>query len=368
MASILPYETKNGRKWRVKYHTPDNGSTAKSGFKTKREAQLWSAENIVKMSTGDYVAPADGKITVGKLGPEWLDGKRGVMKASSIRSLDTSWKIWVEPQWSGRQLNTIRKSEVQKWVSGMAAQRSATVTLRAFGILKGIYEAAQDDRLVRYTPCEGVKLPVKRPKGRVYLNEEQLFALSREAGTYRLSYAAFILVLGLCGLRWGEASRLRVKDILFGSRRIRVEGSATKVGSEIVVDSTKGNARRETILPRAVARLLRPLCDGKTDDELVFIESDGAYMRQQSVGKGHNGWFKKCLLTCGLPLLAPHDLRHTAASIAVHNGANVKALQRMLGHKSAVMTLDIYADLFDDDLNILTDQIDDATDDFERAA
>jgi integrase len=48
---------------------------------------------------------------------------------------------------------------------------------------------------------------------------------------------------------------------------------------------------------------------------------------------------------------APHDLRHTAASLAVSSGANVKAVQRMLGHKSAAMTLDTYADLFEDDLD-----------------
>jgi integrase len=46
-----------------------------------------------------------------------------------------------------------------------------------------------------------------------------------------------------------------------------------------------------------------------------------------------------------------HDLRHTTASLAISAGANVKAVQRMLGHASAAMTLDIYADLFDDDLD-----------------
>ena len=46
----------------------------------------------------------------------------------------------------------------------------------------------------------------------------------------------------------------------------------------------------------------------------------------------------------------PHDLRHTAASLAVSAGANVKAVQRMLGHDKASMTLH-YADLFDDDLD-----------------
>jgi len=50
------------------------------------------------------------------------------------------------------------------------------------------------------------------------------------------------------------------------------------------------------------------------------------------------------------PRLTVHELRHTAASLAVSSGANVKAIQRMLGHKSAAMTLDLYSDLFDDDL------------------
>ncbi|EFT84115.1 hypothetical protein HMPREF0620_1120 [Parascardovia denticolens DSM 10105 = JCM 12538] len=46
-----------------------------------------------------------------------------------------------------------------------------------------------------------------------------------------------------------------------------------------------------------------------------------------------------------------HDLRHTAASLMVAAGANVKVVQRMLGHASAAMTLDVYADLFDSDLD-----------------
>ena len=49
--------------------------------------------------------------------------------------------------------------------------------------------------------------------------------------------------------------------------------------------------------------------------------------------------------------LTYHDLRHTAASLMVRSGANVKAIQNQLGHASAAMTLDVYADLFDDDLD-----------------
>ena len=50
-----------------------------------------------------------------------------------------------------------------------------------------------------------------------------------------------------------------------------------------------------------------------------------------------------------------HALRHTAASLMVRSGANVKAVQNQLGHASAAMTLDTYADLFDDDLDLVGD-------------
>jgi integrase len=58
------------------------------------------------------------------------------------------------------------------------------------------------------------------------------------------------------------------------------------------------------------------------------------------------------------PRITPHDLRHTAASLAVSAGANMKAVQRMLGHAKASMTLDVYADLFDDDLDGVASRLD----------
>jgi integrase len=58
--------------------------------------------------------------------------------------------------------------------------------------------------------------------------------------------------------------------------------------------------------------------------------------------------------------LVPHGLRHTAASLAVAAGADVKVVQQMLGHKSATMTLDLYGHLFDDRLDEVADALDQA--------
>lgn len=65
-----------------------------------------------------------------------------------------------------------------------------------------------------------------------------------------------------------------------------------------------------------------------------------------------------CVGESGIPRVTPHELRHTAASLAVQSGANVKAVQRMLGHASAAMTLDVYAVLFDGDLDVLAQCLD----------
>ena len=58
------------------------------------------------------------------------------------------------------------------------------------------------------------------------------------------------------------------------------------------------------------------------------------------------------------PHLTPHGLRHTAASLAIAAGANVKVVQQMLGHKSASMTLDLYGHLFPDQLDDVADRLD----------
>jgi hypothetical protein len=68
--------------------------------------------------------------------------------------------------------------------------------------------------------------------------------------------------------------------------------------------------------------------------------------------------FDPACQAAGFTGLRPHDLRHTAASLAIQSGANVKVVQQMLGHASAAMTLDVYAGLFGDDLDSVAERLD----------
>ena len=104
---------------------------------------------------------------------------------------------------------------------------------------------------------------------------------------------------------------------------------------------------------------LSRLCVGKRRDQLLFGNGTDHVRSPDS----RRGWYVAAIRDAQktdplFPRLTIHDLRHTAASLAVSAGANVKAVRRMLGHKSAAMTLDVYADLFDDDLDAVGTALD----------
>lgn len=113
--------------------------------------------------------------------------------------------------------------------------------------------------------------------------------------------------------------------------------------------------RREVPLPRFLVDELALHVSGRQPGELVFTGRKGGALRAQV--------FQRAVLTeaarrLGLDGLHPHALRHTAASLAIASGANVKVVQQMLGHKSATMTLDLYGHLFPDQLDDIAERLD----------
>lgn len=177
-----------------------------------------------------------------------------------------------------------------------------------------------------------------------------------------------MLFLAYTGLRWGEATGLRVKHLDAKRRRVSVEENAVIVNGHVQVGTPKTNERRTVPYPEFLNDAIARAIKGKGPEAILWEAEGGGYLRP---GNAKSGWFegavkrvraedqeaaaaaKKAKKTEPpvMPRVTPHDLRHTAASLAISAGANVKAVQRMLGHASAAMTLDTYAELFDDDLD-----------------
>lgn len=354
--SIEPYTLNGGEtRWRARWRDPDtHKSRERRSFRTKRDARAFLDSLNADILKGEYVDPRAGRALIGALGPQWITSHRNTWAESHWRAVESAWRLHVEPRWGGRRLNEIKPSGVQAWSDELAASYSHTTVGRCVGILSGICATAVGDGLMAHNPCERVRLPKKQPSDRHYLTPEQLLALAAASGTR----APIILVLGLCGLRYGELRALRVQDVDFDRNRITVARSATKAGTVTVEKSTKGNQVRTVAMPTLVCDALRWQTEGKHDDDLVFDDGHGGYIAYQCASGSGRGWFKRALQQAGLNPMSVHDLRHTAASIAIHSGAHVKAVQRMLGHKSAAMTLDTYADLFDNDLDEVALNID----------
>lgn len=360
--SITPYETAAGRRYRVRYRKPDKSQTDKRGFKTRKEAALFLASITVSKATGDYIDPALGRTTVGQLSAGWLAGKEATLKPSAYRPLASAWTVHVEPIWGDREIASIQPSEVQTWVAELSSNRSATLVKRALSVLAGILDVAVTDRRLPRNPAKGAQTPRKTTKAPVYLSHDQVHRLAAAS-----KHPALILTLAYTGLRWGEATALRARHVNELRRRISVEENAVLVGGVIHVGTPKGHRRRQVPFPAFIGKLLLAAASDRGPDALLF--GDGIHHLR--LPKSGDGWFSAAVeqvrdedrkaaaeaIARGeqpapvLPRVTPHDLRHTAASLAVSSGANVKAVQRMLGHASAAMTLDVYADLFEDDLD-----------------
>ena len=158
-----------------------------------------------------------------------------------------------------------------------------------------------------------------------------------------------MLFLAYSGLRFGEMAALRVGRLDFVRRRAVIAESVTIVRSEQVFGTPKGHEWREVPIPAFLIDELRDYVAGKDPGDLVFTGSrSGGALRAPVF---HNSAFAAAAIAIGKPGLHPHELRHTAASLAIASGADVKVVQQMLGHASAAMTLDQYGHLFGDRLD-----------------
>lgn len=360
MATIGKYQTSSGTtRYRVRYRTPDNRQTDKRGFATKKEAERFAASVEVSKMRGEYVAPSNARVTVGELGAAWLDRQRGHLKPSGYVVMETAWRLRIEPRWRGVALGDIRPTAVQQWISDLsrgtpdAKPVGASVVQRTHLVFAGILADAVRDNLIARNPAVGVKLPRTTRKPKIYLNHQQVGNLAAAAGQFE----GLVLLLAYTGIRWGEAVGLRVRDLDMLRRRAMIVENAVQSGTQIHVGTPKAHKQRTVPLPEFMLPHLARQCDGKDRNDLLFSGDDGSHLRRPHPV---SGWFAKAVAESRVPRTTPHDLRHTAASLAVSAGANVKAVQKMLGHASAAMTLDIYADLFDDDLEAVAAALHDA--------
>jgi len=355
MATIEPYLNAAGKTlYSVRYRSADRRQRRKRGFKTKRDAERFLISVESAKDRGEWVDPGRSRVTVGEWAEHWYEAQiqlKPTTRSGYRHGLDKH----VLPRWGTTKLADVGHADVQKWVNELSTRLGPSSTRQTYLVLSGVLKfAVRDGRLVR-NPCDDIRLPRIVRKSRGYLTHEQVAALAKASEPY----GDVIQLLAYSGLRWGEMAGLKVSRVDLNRRRLDIVEAVTEPRGAVTWGTPKTHERRSVPFPEFLTPSLEARMKGKHPDDVVFVGADGGVLRNSNF---RSRYFNKAVIAVmaddeDFPHVTPHDLRHTAASLAVSAGANVKAVQRMLGHASAAMTLDVYSDLFDDDLDAVADAL-----------
>lgn len=349
MASIKKRE--DGR-WRARYRD-DAGREHAKHFERKVDAQRWVDVVTASQVRGDYVDPRRARETVETWAAAYMAG-RGHLKPKTLVGYESLLKTRILPRWERVELAAVSNAEVVAWVASMrTAGLSASRVRQAYHLFAAMLDAAVRDRRLSSNPAAGVDLPRLPELEHRYLTHAELADLAAACEEHEL----LVLVLGYCGLRWGEAAALRVRRVDTLRRRLTVAEAVTEINGVPTWGTPKTHQTRSVPLPAFLCDRMAAHLAGRAGDDLVFVARRGGVLR---VGNFRRRYFDPAARAVELDGLVPHELRHTAASLAIASGANVKGVQAMLGHKSATLTLDRYGHLFGDDLDAVADRIDTA--------
>lgn len=329
----------NGKRWRAVWS--EGGAERKKSFDVKDAARAHLAWIEHNQRAGTYVSQDRGRIFVRDLLPDWVDAQAH-LKPSTLAATRSDVRATILPYWGDRILADIRRADVQAWVAGMDKAPRTVDTI--YGRFRSFLNWCVEEGRIVASPAKGVNLPKGHKREHIFLTLEEVRAL---AGAIGDRYADLVWFLATTGLRFGEAAELRGKDVSPRRGRIMVARSVTDANGRLVIGPPKNGKARDVPVPATVLELLRPRMAGRED--LIFTTPRGQQLRSSNF-KART--YDPAVTSAGLPAgLWVHDLRHTAASLAVQSGASVKSVQRMLGHASAALTLDVYAGLFDQDLD-----------------
>lgn len=362
-----------GKRWRVEVVGHDGKRDTKA-FDKKVEAQRFADAEQAKLDAGTHISRQRSGVTFGTVAEAWLTAKAASRAPKTIAGYRGLLDVVILPKWGDYRLRDIDHEALQTWVTWLGTdpaarqQRrrvetsideptglSAARVIHAYQVVRQVLAYAVRARYLAVNPAEYIELPSKPQGKELALSHEQVRQLAAESG----DMAAMVRFLAYTGMRFGECIALRVADVDVERRRITVSKSITHVQRHGHVEGdTKTHQRRTVpILTTALADELTRLTVDRDPSEYLFPGADGAAMTL-----GRFRWqFDQAVEKLGLSGVTPHTLRHSAGSLALAEGASVVTVQKLLGHRNATTTMNVYTHMLPDDFDNLAAAMDRAT-------
>ncbi|QDQ97946.1 tyrosine-type recombinase/integrase [Tomitella fengzijianii] len=340
-----------GNRWLARW---DEGGKRVSKSFANKDAALAHLEDVGSGTrAGTHITKERAALTIGDMWVLWSAMKSGTSK-STRAGYESAWRR-IEPRWKDVPCGDVERADAVAWLNELTTTKGCKPgeskplggsSKRTTGIvLRALLDLAVDHKAVPANPMKRGDLPAAPETPRRYLSVGEVDGLLAAMPDEPCRLVVRTLVL--TGLRPGECFGLQVQDLDARRGRIRVERAVDDKGT---VGDVKTHQHREV-----------PVGGGLLDD--LTLAAGGrrrtAPLLRTSAGLSwtRNRW-RPLWAKHGIDGLDTYELRHTAASWAIHAGANVKTVQTMLGHRTAAITLDIYSHLWDDELDAMPARLD----------
>ncbi len=323
--------------------------------KTRKEVAAKLRDALADQAKGLTIAPE--KMTVTRYLEQWLADIAQRVDPSTHIKYSLHVHQYLSPGLGKLRLSQLSAADVQRLYTDLAAHLSPTTIRLTHTTLHGALDQALRLELVQQNVSERVTLPrvVKREMQPLSEAEANQFL---EACAGHPDEALFALAI-TTGMRQGELLGLRWQDVNLDKAELTVvmalqeyRGTTRRKSFRLAEPKTAHSRRRialskDVALPALRAHRARQM-EGRLvigpdwqDQGLVFPDGFGEIRMPQTVYYQ----FKKLLKKAGLPAIRFHDLRHTAATILLLRGVNVKLVSEMLGHADIALTLRVYGHL-----------------------
>jgi integrase len=317
----------------ARYTGPD-GLThhAPTTFQTKMDARGWLALRHAEIISGKWKPrTSDATMTFRAYATTWLADRP--LKPRTRTHYQQLLEQRLLPRFGAMRPAQISPDMVRAWHADMGED---TPTLRAhcYSLLRSILSTAVRDELISANPCHiSGAGNSKRVHKITTLDLAELGALV-DAMPERLQ--PMTLLAAWCGLRFGELTELRRKDIDLANGVIRVRRAVTRVGDQFVVGTPKSDAgiRDVAVPPHLIPMLRQHLSNNITGGrEGLLFPAAGDPTRHLAPASLYRVFYP-ARKVAGRPDLRWHDLRHTGAVLAASTGASLAELMARLGHST----------------------------------
>lgn len=292
--------------------------------KTKNDlSEIVAKYHITKVEKNEIHPDLKEKIEL------FLSGKK-LEGLSPITLYDYRLQLNMFSEYIKKRVEDITTADIRMYLGQFKDQKTSTISTK-ISVLKSFFGWLTAEEILQRDPTAKIKPPKKERRLPKALSIEELELLRESCKTVR--QRALIEVLYATGCRLSEIQSLNRTDIDFHTGTILVFG--------------KGRKEREVYLSWKAMYHLKKYLMTRTDDAPALIVTERKPYRRLSK-RGIQREINKIAQQAGMEKsVHPHILRHTFATLLLNNGADIVAVQNLLGHESPETTM-IYAQLSDE--------------------